>query len=186
MLVLEGVRKYVAYLRSAQGSRGATTTWARVAELVMRLTQSLFLDRASLMCYVDDPLGAIKGTVAQRRQVGATSIHVWSALGLPLSLDKASLVRRWSGSEVCSRLTTWETASIKLSLVDDINTALDELVGGNLISLKKLHSFVGKVNNVASLLVVLRPFLHPLWAALYSPESGSPKGTVWTNQVLPV
>lgn len=60
---------------------------------------------------------------------------------------------------------------------------LTDFMSGNLIRIKKLHSFVGKVNNVASLLVVLRPFLHPLWVALYSPEVGSPKGTVWTKQV---
>ena len=32
---------------------------------------------------------------------------------------------------------------------------------------------------------MFRPFLHPLWAALYSPEAGSPKGTIWTKQVKP-
>ena len=77
------------------------------------------------------------------------------------------------------------TASIKPSLIDDINELLTDFMSGNLISLKKAHSFVGKVNNVASLLAVLRPFLHPLWAALYSPEAGSPKGTIWTKQLRP-
>ena len=77
------------------------------------------------------------------------------------------------------------TASIKPSLIIDINELLTEFLLGHLISLKKLHTFVGKVNNVASLLAVLRPFLHPLWAALYSPEAGSPKGTIWTKQVRP-
>ena len=42
------------------------------------------------------------------------------------------------------------------------------------------------MNHAAGLLIVLRPFLHPLWAALYAPPSGkSPAGTVWAKQVSP-
>lgn len=54
----------------------------------MRLTQSVVMQRVSLMCYVDDPLAVIKGTKEQRRYIAALIIYIWSALGLPLSLDR--------------------------------------------------------------------------------------------------
>lgn len=128
-LLLKEVWQYATYLGIAQGSRGAPNTWARVAALLMWLTQSLFTDKVALMCYVDDPLAVIKGTTEQRRQVAATIVHVWSALGIALSLDKEQF-----GSEVVwvgrvFKVDSLEvTASIKLSLIEDINPVLEELV----------------------------------------------------------
>lgn len=66
----------------------------------------------------------------------------------------------------------------------DIVVDLARFGKSNVVSLKDLHSFCGKPNHAAGLLVVLRPFLHPLWAALYAPPcSTAPAGTVWTKQV---
>ena len=32
----------------------------------------------------------------------------------------------------------------------------------------------------------MHPFMHPLWAALFSPESaGAPKGMLWTKRTMP-
>ena len=40
------------------------------------------------------------------------------------------------------------------------------------------------MNNAAGLLILIRPFLEPLWAALYNDESsGAPRNTVWTKQI---
>ena len=55
--------------------------------------------------------------------------------------------------------------------------------GQNVITHKELHSLVGKLSHCAGLLIVLRPFLQPLWAALYAGDSGAPRGTVWTKQI---
>ena len=66
-----------------------------------------------------------------------------------------------------------------------MRTELAQHLSTNLISLKALHSFTGKVNHIAGLLVVLRPFLQPLWAALYPGESNAPRGTVWAKQLHP-
>lgn len=39
----------------------APILWARLAALVMRLTQSLFtLEEVALVCYVDDPLSVLR------------------------------------------------------------------------------------------------------------------------------
>ena len=52
------------------------------------------------------------------------------------------------------------------------------------ISLRDLRSLFGKVDNIANLLVVWRPFLAPLYAALYSTErTGAPLNCCWTRQI---
>ena len=82
-LNINGQEKYIAFLSTAQGSRGAPLTWARLAALIMRLTQSLF-DRNTvrLQCFVDDPIAAIKGTELRRKVVVSTIMLVWEALGV--------------------------------------------------------------------------------------------------------
>ena len=56
--------------------------------------------------------------------------------------------------------------------------SFDTFDGVNKIRLKDLHSFVGKVNHAAGLLVTIRPFLQALWAALYE-SSNVTNNFVW-------
>ena len=87
--VLNGQRQYLVFLRAAQGSANAPLLWGRVIALVMRLTQALFLsDELNLMCYVDDPIAAIKGTEEQRMLMAAMVVLVWEALGFGLAYAK--------------------------------------------------------------------------------------------------
>ena len=66
--LIRGLCKWIAFLRAPQGSSAAPTLWGRVAALLMRLTQSLIdPDELRLVCYVDDPLAAIRGTPERRR-----------------------------------------------------------------------------------------------------------------------
>ena len=96
---LDGVKQFLVYLRRAQGSRGAPTSWARLAALVMRLTQSTFQEAIALLCYVDDPLCIISGSPVQRKMIAASIISLWSALGLTLQLRKGQFGRQvtWIG-----------------------------------------------------------------------------------------
>ena len=152
----------------------------------MRLTQSLFMDCASLVCYVDDPLCVLSGSDEECRRIATAIICLWGALGLPLQLKKGQYGKTVSwigGTFVVDPLGV--TVSVKESLLEDVLAGLDSIMAGNVVSLKVLHSFTGKLNNIAGLLVVLRPFLQPLWAALYSSPAGSPKNTVWTKQLEP-
>ena len=62
---------------------------------------------------------------------------------------------------------------------------LAKLIKKNITTLVELHSLVGKLNHAAGLLIIIRPFLEPLWAALYSDVlSGAPRNTVWTKQII--
>jgi hypothetical protein len=69
MIDTAGVRQYLVFLRTVQGSRSAPLTWARVAALVMRLTQSLFYPSRSayiaLWTTQSPPSGALRYNAAQ-------------------------------------------------------------------------------------------------------------------------
>ena len=72
---IKNKKRWIAFLRTAQGSTNAPTSWARVAALVMRLTQGLFSPlEVLLMCYVDDPFAAMKGTDERRRLLATVMI----------------------------------------------------------------------------------------------------------------
>ena len=58
----------------------------------MRLTQALFLPtEVNLMCYVDDPIAALRGDEELRRVNAAIMILVWEALGFGLAYFKGKL-----------------------------------------------------------------------------------------------
>ena len=59
-------------------------------------------------------------------------------------------------------------AKVKEAIIVDIRMSMDSFDKVNKIRLKDLHTFTGKVNHAAGLLVTIRPFLQPLWAALYN------------------
>ena len=43
---------------------------------------------------------------------------------------------------------------------------------------------IGKINHASGLLIVLRPFMDPLWAAWGSPSPEDHPGCVWTKQII--
>jgi len=183
---IRGKRKYLSFLRAPQGSTNSGLLWGRLAALIMRLTQSLFHEsEVNLMCYVDDPLAALMGTPAVRRRNAALMVLVWEALGFKLAYAKGQLDSEvtWIGGTMRAEpggVRAW----IKESLVSDIKIELSRLMASNIISHKDLHSLVGKLGHASGLLIVMRPFLDPLWAALYSRDSkGAPSNTVWTKQI---
>jgi hypothetical protein len=185
--VIKGVRKYMSFLRAAQGSRAAPLLWARLAALLMRLTQSLFEpENVSLLCFVDDPIAALRGTELEKRTSVALIILVWEALGFKLAYHKGQFAKvvTWIGGTLSCE-TKGVRARVKDAIVADVRTDLKRILGQNVVSHKELHSLVGKLSHCAGLLIVLRPFLQPLWAALYSDVSGAPPNTVWTKQLAP-
>ena len=75
----------------------------------MRLTQSLFETRElALMCYVDDPLAALCGTLEDIRLNAAVVILVWEALGFRLAYAKGQIGSKvtWIGGTMqCQALS---------------------------------------------------------------------------------
>ena len=81
--------EYFVFLRLAQGSRGAPLAWARLAALVMRLSQGMLEDaEGRLQCYVDDPISSLAGSRFERDRRIALLIVVWRCLGFPLAFRK--------------------------------------------------------------------------------------------------
>ena len=52
-----------------------------------------------------------------------------------------------------------------------------------------MQSLLGKLNHAAGLLIIMRPFMEPMWAAikehLSGKKTGAPHNTVWTKQMAP-
>mgnify|MGYP000140571462 CR=1 FL=1 len=185
MLEPDGIKQYLIFLCMVQGSRCAPLCWARLAALLMRFTQSLFSpDPLRLLCFVDDPVAGITGTQLERKLCVATIILTWEALGLPLAYRKGQLSQSvtWIGGTL-SITPEGIRGAVKQEIVDDIVQALKRYSQLYVVSKKELHTFVGRVNYAAGLLISARPFLHSIWAFLYSKEGNSPPNTVWIRQI---
>lgn len=184
---IKSKRKCMAFLRSAQGSTNAGLLWGRLAALVMRLSQSPYSpSELSLICYVHDPLAALHGITAVSRRNAAFMVLVWEALGFKLAYSRGQLGEEatWIGGTIRTEAVGIR-ACIKEALVSDIKTDLERFIDSSVISLKDLHSLVGKLGHAAGLLIIMRPFLEPLWAALYANNIGcAPPNTLWTNQII--
>ena len=169
--ILRGRRRYLVYLRAAQGSALAPLLWCRLIACVCVLTQSLpQLDQASLRCSIDDPLAALAGTVEDIKIMATMMILTWEALGFKLAYAKGQFGEEvtWIGGAIacspeCIKVT------VKEAIVSDIKDDLRKFLGCNVISLKELHSTTGKLNHAAGLLIIMRPFMEPLWGQYMPP-----------------
>ena len=149
----------------------------------MRLTQSLF-DPAffRLHCFVDDPIAVLRGTSFERRTMATAVMLIWETLSCKLSFSKGQFGNKvsWIGGELEVKPESVH-ARIKPAIMEDIKCMLKELDGLNYINRKTLESFAGKLNHAASLLVVLRPFLQQIWAALQT--CTGPNNSIWRRQI---
>ena len=105
-------------------------------------------------------------------------VLVWEALGFKLAYAKGQLGQEvtWIGGTMRAE-PNGVRAWVKESLVSDIKIELARLMTSNVISHKDLHSLVGKLGHASGLLIVMRPFLDPLWAALYSHDNNGAPAT---------
>ena len=178
--------QYIVFVRTVQGTRIAPLTWGRLAALLTRLTQAVLGCDARMSTYVDDPITVSVGTHATHRRRFATVILLWSALRIPLSLEKAKISRtpEWTSAAYSSTPSS-VTVSIKGAILDDVKALTQQFLSSNVVSLKDLESYIGKAMHIAGVIPVVRPFLTDLYAALHSkaPTHGSPSGCIWVKQI---
>jgi len=188
--------KFFAFLRTAQGSRGAPLTWSRFGALLARLIQGVLgTMRARVNLYVDDTFLAFCNTLQGCKRDFALVIYVWIALGLPLTLKKADFGARITWTSAVFAVTTTKlhghsrvrlVVQVKPDTVEEVTTLTKEYRKTNVISTKDLRSYAGKCTAIASVIFTWNPFLRPLWAAL-QPEveaaSRAPRGCTWTKQI---
>ena len=185
-------RVYI-FRKTTQGSRGAPLTWSRTAALLARLTQGVINNVAKLNVYVDDPFIAFAAPQPLRAQMQALTLILWSTLQFPLSLAKGKKGLHLDWTSASFKLLTapeWGVeARIKQSLVDDASSMTIELAALNVIPIKTLESYTGKMNHISSLIVVLRPFIRDLYAAIHSRSTvatRAPRNCIWKHQVFHV
>ena len=189
--------KYLIYLRTAQGSRGAPLSWAGVFGLICRCVQSLFYlgvgsqtrskFSTELQVYVDDPWAVVIGRQRQRDRFLALMILAWRIIGVRLAFAKArrGLGVDWIGANIVIKDSSTVVASIMENRVSEVKYLTATYGKSNVISIKDLRSYTGKMQSMASLLHTWRPFVAMLWGALYSDPSVSkaPSGCVWVSQI---
>lgn len=185
--------RYFAFLRTAQGSRGAPLTFAAVVALAGRLVQSLLAgpclhrrahQEARMQIYVDDPLTIMRGTEDRTKRLAAISILGWTILGFPLAFHKAVWAPALTWVGVKLQLTVDQVrVVVPESKVQELLTLIGDSLSSNVTSKKSLRTLIGKAMAVASVLYTWRPFLHELYAALHCKESHAPSGCVWTKQI---
>jgi hypothetical protein len=167
----------------AQGAGLSSLIWGRVAAPISRLTQGMFCpSEVLLQTFVDDPCFVITGTRSCIDAVVATMIMVWRCLGFPSSYREGQMGTSvtWIGANLVLQPDV-VLASIKQNILDDLNAQLALAMSSNVMSKKDLQSLAGRANHVATLLVVWRPFLQQLWAALSSDTSAALRNCVWTR-----
>ena len=94
-------------------------------------------------------------------------VLAWSALGFKLAFQKGQLGTSvtWIGGTLTAE-KDGVRAVVKASIIEDILDDLHRFSSLNVISIKELQSLLGKINHAAGLLIVLRPFMEPMWVAI--------------------
>jgi len=163
------------YLVLIFGSRSAPTIWGRYAAWLGRfLTAVSNRQRVRTHIYVDDPLFILKGTRKQRDHDLAIVLLAAMTAGYPLAWKKGARGTgvTWIGASI-STTDTHVCVTIPESKIAELKEMLRTYVGRPMLPRASLRSFVGKCGFVAGLVIYLRPFLAPLWAACTGVCSGA-------------
>ena len=115
---------------------------------------------------------------------------MWEALGIKLAYRKGAIGKSvgWIGANFEIKEPGTNKAAVivtaKPEMMPEIREATSRHETVNLISKKELASYTGKLNHIAGMIEVLRPFLSELYGALHGDDSVSkaPAGMVWTKQ----
>ena len=77
------------------------------------------------------------------------------------------------------------TATISKSRLDEVRKLTHDYLKQNVMPIKALRSYTGKVQSIAALLHTWRPFVSMLWGALYDkrPQTKAPPAFAWRTQI---
>ena len=192
-----GGTRYLAFNRTAQGSRGAPLSWAVMFGLICRCALNTLLvpdvgGRVAgtgaapqrMQVYVDDPILIVRGTRQFRDKQFAMIMLAWAVLGINSAIRKGQVGAEidWIGCSLAIRSDA-VVATILAARLDDVRQLVEQAKGKYTIPIRELRTLVGKVQSLALLLYVWRPFVPMFYAALYSSGGGAPPQCAWTKQV---
>ena len=117
--------KCVVFERAAQGSRGASLLWRRMAALINRLTSGLSsTTKLRTSFYVDDPLIAAVGTAAETKRSITKVVASWMGLGFRLAFEKRRMRNFFRISRGLRQFFKVAhdgvTASVKKAIVEEV------------------------------------------------------------------
>eukprot|EP00435_Cladocopium_sp_Y103_P030056 s3225_g7.t1 len=181
---------WVAFKTQAQGSKNAPLVCGRVAALISRMTQATFGDQVyRLQLYVDDPCICMLGNDKSRNRMMAATILFWACCGIRLAYKKASrgFHVTWIGAEMQLHhqgLTNAQiTVRAKPEIVEEVKKVTQTHVASNLATRKSLLSYIGKLNHIAGIVEVIRPFMSDLYGVIHcTTGSRAPANCYWTKQ----
>lgn len=181
---------FIYYLTQAQGSVNAPVVCGRMAAFVARLTQSITgMDVMRLQIYVDDPCICVLGDEKQRTLLMGMVIVFWRAVGVRLAFKKAvkGFDITWIGAHITLVDQGGKSAGVivkaKQDIVDEVISATMQHTKENVATKKSLQSYVGKLNHIAGMVEMLRPFLADLYGVLHKPTATqAPLNCLWTKQ----
>ena len=119
-----------------------------------------------LNVYADDPILIVVGTQHARYRATVKVLLIWLVLGLAIAWHKV-------------------VVTIKPELIQAVANDIDEFLQGNLISIKRLRTLIGRAVHITSLVMFWTPFVAQLWAPIASSaaKSDAPPGCIWTKQI---
>ena len=181
--------KYFAFLRNAQGSRNAPLGWGRLAAMLGRVTQSIYAKGEALTeVYTDDPCICMRGDKQHRDRLIAMTVLLWLCLGFPLSWAKGARgpTVDWIGATFSVQSNSSDRGIIVRIKEDLFKSTLDMLVAvlaENVVPKRTLRQLTGKLSNIANLLLPWRPFLRPLYGAIYGEAGNAPLNCIWVKSI---
>jgi hypothetical protein len=139
-----------------------------VAAWMGRSTQLLLPgDRARVQVYVDDPLLTIAGKPKDRLLNFRIAILWWCVAGLELAWTKLAHGKEveWVGAMLKATESGAQVRVPEKKLKDCLET-VEQLLETQVLGVRQIRKFAGKLSFIAGLIYQLRPFLSPLWATL--------------------
>ena len=137
-----------------------------------------------MQVYVDDPVVVLQGPTQRRRLHVALLMLSWYILGISLAIKKGQFGTDidWIGFTY-SICPSGVRVSALASRMTEVQQMAADINKSNVVSLKNLRTFVGKVQSLASLLFMWRPFVHMFYAVIHGDPGGAPLNCRWVSQI---
>ena len=135
--------------------------------------------------FVDDPHCTFRGARDRIMFNMRKLLLGWLTLGCPLAPHKTKHGTniKWIGSLF---ITDVEAQEVRVEIPDENTRGLTALTkdisAHNVVSHKVLRTYVGKLQQLASLIVFFRPFVSPFWAILHHNSGNAPRNCCWASQ----
>ena len=166
-----GSQRLVLFKAMLFGFRGAPLIMGRLAATMTRQWQSTMEGKASIQCYMDDPLLVVAGGQKERDSMVSKVLYLAKVFGVNLSYEKGERGSRvvWIGVTIeIDQEGRQILISVPQKLVDDVVGKMKAWSG--MASIKEFRAVTGKLSWVAGTLPRTRWAVSTFYAALSETE----------------